>query len=127
MTTRFKPYFHNRLTEIRENFDDIRKICEVEDFQYIPGKMNPIDIVTREDGKLDEIGINSEWQSPSFLKKSRESWPHTRDFIKTEPPVEEMRKNSSATCLAIQAAPPVQNLWKRIENICHYSNDWGIF
>ena len=113
------------MTEIRENFDDIRKICEVEDFQYIPGKMNPVDIVTREDGKLDEIGINSEWQSPSFLKKSCESWPHTRDFIKTEPPVEEMRKKSSATCLAIQAAPPVQNLWKRIENICHYSNDWG--
>ena len=122
---KFKPYFHNRLTEIRENFDYIKKVCPVKDFQYIPGKMNPADIATREDGKLAEIGIDSEWQSPSFLKKSRETWPLSRDFVKSALPLEEMRKKNFASCLAIQATPPLQQLWKRIEKICNYSNDWG--
>ena len=91
-TTKFKPYFHNRLSEIKDNFEEARKICPVDDFYYVPGKTNPADLATREDGKLDEIGIESEWQSPSFLKEPCDLWPLSRDFLSTELPEEEIRK-----------------------------------
>ena len=88
-TTKMKPFFHNRVSEIKQNLEDLRKICQVEDFQHISGSLNPADLITREDGKLEEIGIGSEWQTPTFLKKPRDLWPVTRDFIRTGPPVEE--------------------------------------
>ena len=123
-STKFKPYFHNRISEIRDNFDDLRKICPVEEFYFVPGKMNPADMATRENGKLEDVGVGSEWQSPEFLKKPRELWPLTRDFVKTDPPSEEMRKKSFACFLAVQTSAPVYKLWQRIEELCNYSNDW---
>ena len=103
--SRLKPYFHNRVSEIKENFDDLKKICPVEDLYYIPGSMNPADIATREDGKLVDIGIDSEWQSPSFLKESRECWPLTRDFVRTGPPPEEVRNKVMSIFASVQASP----------------------
>ena len=64
--------------EIENNMEDISEICKVEKFRYIPSKMNPADLATRTNGKLADIDINSEWQSPSFLKQDISSWPMTR-------------------------------------------------
>ena len=74
-SSKFKPFFMNRISEIRNNLEEIKSLCSVEEFQYISGKKNPADLATREDGKLERIGVNSEWQSPSFLKQDRENWP----------------------------------------------------
>ena len=121
-TTKFKPYFHNRLSEIKDNFEEARKICPVDDFYYVPGKTNPADLATREDGKLDEIGIGSEWQSPSFLKEPCDLWPLSRDFLSTELPEEEIRRK--ATFLAVKISPGKRKLWEIIDQVCHFSNNW---
>ena len=66
------------------NFDETRKICPVEDFQYLPSKSNPADLATRTGGKLEEIGIDSDWQSPKFLKEPRENWPFSSKNSETD-------------------------------------------
>ena len=95
----------------------------MEDFHYIPGKINPADIATREDGMLEDIGIESEWQSPTFLRKPREDWPLVRDFRKRDPPQEELRKNFSSF-LAVKINPERAKLWGIVERICNMSNSW---
>ena len=123
-STKFKPYFLNRISEIRDNFDETRKICPVEDFQYLPSKSNPADLATRTGGKLEEIGIDSDWQSPKFLKLPRENWPFSRDFANCSPPPEEMRKEFntfSATLIKEENA----KLWQVVEKVCNYYNDWN--
>ena len=80
-SSKFKPFFMNRISEIRSNLDEIKSLYSVEEFQYISGKLNPADLATCENGKLERIGVNSEWQSPSFLKQDRENWLITRNFI----------------------------------------------
>ena len=122
-TSRLKPYFHNRVSEIKENFDDIKAICPVEEFYYIQGDKNPADIATRKNGKLVDIGPGSEWQSPSFLKQPRDSWPVTRDFVRAGPPPEELRKKT--LICSVQTSPKDMKIWVRTDEICNYSNDWS--
>ena len=121
--TRMKPFFHNRISEIKENMGEVKKICPVEDFHFIPGVLNPADIATRDTGKLEDIRMGSEWQSPSFLRKARESWPLTRDFVKDGPPAEESRTKTFGVFSTIQTCTP--KLWERVSRLCNYSNDWS--
>ena len=103
--------------------EETKSFCQVEDFHFIPGKKNPADIATREDGKLKDIGIGSEWQSPSFLKEKRENWPITRDFGKYDPPQEELRKRNVVSFLALKIKPNEAKLWEIVENVCNSRND----
>ena len=123
-TSKFKPYFHNRLSEIKNNMEDISEICKVEKFRYIPSKMNPADLATRTNGKLADIDINSEWQSPSFLKQDISSWPMTREFGMNTLPEEELRKKSLVTFLAVKINPVKSKLWSVVEHFCNYSEKW---
>ena len=89
---RLKPSFHNRRGEILENMDEIRKLVPLEDIHFVPGELNPADIPTRGDSKLQDIGPNSLWQiGPQFLSLPRDQWPITREFIREPIPDEEKR------------------------------------
>ena len=87
-----KPYFQNRVSEIRENLNLTRKLCAVEDIQYVESKLNPSDISTRATSKLKDLGPNSFHQNgPSFLCFPREKWPVSRDFDRKNIPEEEFK------------------------------------
>ena len=76
-----KPYFQNRVAEIKENMLLTSKLCEMEDIFYMESKLNPSDISTRTTSKLNEIGPGSFHQcGPKFLSLSREELPVTRKF-----------------------------------------------
>ena len=89
---KLKPFFHNRRGEMLDNMDQIRSICSLEDVHHVSGKMNPADIATRGNTKIEDIGPGSFWQTgPSFLCSPRAEWPVTRDFIRVEIPDDEKR------------------------------------
>jgi hypothetical protein len=89
---KLKPFFHNRRGEMLDNMDQIRSICSLEDVHHVSGKMNPADIATRGNTKIEDIGPGSFWQTgPSFLCSPRAEWPVTREFIRVEIPDDEKR------------------------------------
>ena len=113
---RMKPFFHNRVSEVKQNLAEVERICPVESFYHISGKLNPADLATRDDGKLIEIGPESEWQSPTFLKLPREDWPLTRDFERSGPPNEELRLKAFGIFSSLQITP-LTELWKIVSNV----------
>ena len=66
-------------------------ILEVKNFQFIPGKFNPVDLATGKEGKLEEIGMKSEGQSKKFLKLKRLKWPLSREIWIPKPPLMKMK------------------------------------
>ena len=89
---KLKPFFHNRRAEILDNIDAVRKMCPMEDVHHVSGSLNPADIATRGNSKLEDIGPESYWQSgPQFLCSPRELWPVTREFVRVPVPDEERR------------------------------------
>lgn len=80
-TSAFKPYFHNRLSEIKENLEEISKICHTEPIFHVPGTLNSADIATHSGVKIADIGPDSTWQrGPLFLS-------HRRDFYGLSPAI----------------------------------------
>ena len=64
-----KPYFHNRVMEIRENMKSLSDICVVEEVFHVAGDLNVADLGTRPGVKLSDLGPDSLWQKgPSFLQ-----------------------------------------------------------
>ena len=129
-----KPYFHNRVSEIRENRKAISEICEVEEVFHVPGSLNVADIATHPGTKLSDLGEGSLWQTgPSFLCLRRELWPVTRDFVKVELPEDEIRSVKSSVyaalrvkvhCCAGKVTLFVQpNVWDAVMRVLHYSNN----
>ena len=89
---KLKPFFHNRRGEMLDNMDHIRSICSLEDVHHVSGKMNPADLATRGNTKIEDIGPGSFWQAgPTFLCSPRAEWPVTREFIRVEIPDDEKR------------------------------------
>ena len=64
--------------------------CSLEPVHYIPGEINPADKATRKELKLDDLDMNSEWQSPSFMLQPRKDWPLSLDNL-TQPPTDQLR------------------------------------
>ena len=122
---RLKPYFHNRVSEIKDNIEEVKNICPVEEFYYVPGKLNPADLATRQDGRLADIGPGSGWQCPSFLKQPRSMWSLTREFVRANPPSEEIRSKPCAILCSMNTSSDVAKIWKLVDQICCYSNDWS--
>ena len=81
-----------RLSEIIENIQALKLVCPVEELMYVKTKLNIADLGTRNEGRLKNIGIGSEWQvGPAFLKEPRELWPIGRDFVPHPSPKEEVK------------------------------------
>ena len=128
-----RPFFHNRVSEILDNISAMRKYCPVEDIHYVSSGNNPADLATRGTALPSELGPESFWQlGPTFLCSRRDLWPISRDFIKSDIPDSEIRKDSTfVTCLRTlattsnsmsSAADQMPQLWKTINGILHYSN-----
>ena len=101
---KLKPFFHNRRAEILDNIDQVREICPMEDVHHVAGKLNPSDIATRGNTKIDDIGIDSLWQcGPTFLCSPRDCWPVTRNFIQVDLPDEELRHPAQLVTAAFRA------------------------
>ena len=126
-----KPYFHNRISEVKENMKLLSDYCKVEKFAHIAGKENVADIATHSKAKLSDLGPESIWQKgPLFLSWRRELWPTTRDFIKVDLPDNEVRiakSNTLASVKMICAAANVKlasgvTVWSRVLEVMEYSN-----
>ena len=64
---RFKTFVANRISEIREH-------SEVSQWKFVPGKINPSDLATREDG-LEAVTNEAWFNGPSYLKLPETEWP----------------------------------------------------
>ena len=131
-----KPYFHNRVSEIKENTRALAQICDVEDVHHIPREFNVADIATHPGVSLSALGPDSLWQKgPSFLASRRDLWPVSRDFVKkTEVPDAELRTkrtNLYAACRVVcssviqsssKSGPKLPDLWNAITSTMNYSN-----
>ena len=101
-----KPFFQNRRSEIIENIANVRKVCPMEDPHHVAGALNVADLCTRGTAKVADIGPGSLWQSgPLFLVLGRDQWPVTRDFVRTDLPVEEIKASDRivTACLRSKA------------------------
>ena len=54
-----KPFYHNRVSEIRENMGEMRLYCPVEDIYHVSGDLNPADMATRGSTSIADLGPNS--------------------------------------------------------------------
>ena len=134
-TSSLKPFFHNRVSEILENINMMKKYCPVEDIQHIVGSLNPSDLGTRGRAKPSDLGNDSFWQQgPTFLRLRRDLWPTSRDFLDRAVPVakdlvpkEEIRNRKTVICAAVRAfvKDPMQKMpavWVAINRILNYSD-----
>ena len=73
----FKPYFQNRVGEIRNNLTEVAGLVDVlEESLKVAGSMNPTDICTRGLAMPDDVSEDSTWmKGPDFLSLPRDSWP----------------------------------------------------
>ena len=123
-----KPYFHNRVAEIKENFEALGKICEVEEVHHISREFNVADMATHPGVSLSDIGPDSVWQrGPAFLGSRRDLWPVSREFVKAEVPETELRTKRSNLFAAYKvlpanSKPQLPALWTAIESVMNYSN-----
>ena len=87
---KLKPFAQNRVNEIQMIRKELKDKSILEPVYYIPGDTNPADKATRKDMKLDDLGMYSEWQTPSFMKQPRGDWPLSLD-IPNQPPTDQLR------------------------------------
>ena len=114
------PYFQNRVAEIKDNMDQIRKFCPLDNVQYVETSLNPSDISTKATATLDSLGPESFHQTgPNFLCLPREQWPVTSDVPQEDLPEDEYRVRDK---FVFSAAMRI--------NFCHSSvfpaNPWGV-
>ena len=62
-TSVLKPFFHNRVSEIQVNLDEMKNYCTVEDFHHVSGDLNPADLATRGVAKAVDLGPGSFWDT----------------------------------------------------------------
>ena len=103
----FNTFVANRIGEIQNNTNS-------DEWFWTAGKLNIADKTTR-GCKLDQLELNSEWQSgPEFLrKKDRKDWPVHQDVTTKELP-ERIKKIKSITC-ALTETKENDSLAKRID------------
>ena len=126
-----KPYFHNRVCEVKENLKMTSAYCPLDEVYHIPGKHNIADLATHSTAKLSELGPDSEWQKgPSFLSCRRELWPITRNFVRVDLPENELRSvksNKFAAMIVLCGASKISKtgvtVWATIQKIMEYSNN----
>ena len=124
------PYFQNRVAEIRENMEQIRKLCPLEEVHYVESALNPSDMSTRATAKVSALGPGSVHQSgPEFLSLPRDEWPVSQEYSPSDLPSDEVlirdKPVFTAACRANFCFNKIypQNPWVVIEELLFYSND----
>ena len=128
-----KPFFQNRRAEILENIETIRKFCAIDDPYYIESSLNVADLCTRGEAKLTDVDFGGIWQTgPNFLVQGRKDWPITRDFVRTEMPIEEVKSRDKfiTLCVEMKGSSHLVDgpgkhkfLVESFEDILKYNND----
>ena len=104
-TSVLKPYFANRISEIKKLQLQVRELSDKADgVHYVPGSLNHADLGTRGTASLRDLGIGSVWQSgPKFLTSPYQEWPRDspKSLEKMSAPVEEVRAASHSSTLSV--------------------------
>ena len=105
---RFKVFVANRVAEIRNH-------SEPEQWHFIPGKTNPVDIATQ--GEIeDNEAIRCWFSGPEFLMKDESEWPKT-ELTPLSPTDKEIKKQK-LVCKLTCSTPAIQferfSSWKRL-------------
>ena len=118
-----KPYFHNRVSEVKENLKAIGEICDVEEIFYVPRDLNIADLATHPGVKLSELGPGTQWQTgPKFLSHRRELWPITRSFVKVDIPVNELTTKKANLFASSKVSTNVESMLVAVNKALMYSN-----
>ena len=114
----FRPYFQNRVGEIRSNLTELAELVDVlEEPQKIPGTLNPADVCTRGLAVPEDVNENSVWiNGPDFLKEPRDQWPLSIPNDLTAVPRSELRARPENVQVAedLQGESLVQRLGQPI-------------
>ena len=103
-TSLFTPFMQARLTEIADTIAEIKAKWSVEELMHVSGDLSIAVLGTRSDGRLEDMGVNSTWQTgPKFLKTPRDEWPVDRDFVPVHPPKEEIKMSPKLMTCAIDS------------------------
>ena len=123
------PYFQNRVSEIRDNIAQFKKLCQMEDVHHVESCLNPSDISTRATARISELGPSSLHQvGPNFFSLPRRDWPVTSDYSVDDIPITEYKARDK---LVFSAATRFNfchsglypnNPWGVIESLLHYSD-----
>ena len=78
----FGEYFGNRVGEIMDTLAKIEQLIQsAVQLVHVRSQDNAADRATRLDSTIDDVGMQSEWQTgPAFLKDPPSEWPINRDF-----------------------------------------------
>ena len=117
------PFFQNRVCEILENVQLMRKYCEVE-VLFVPGDLNPADILTRGQVRLADLTPTCfHMKGPDFLSWPRSDWPVSESVEYISPPEEEMRlKTPKVWAAATNLVPQTLNPFAAVEEVAQYSD-----
>ena len=104
---RFRTFVANRISEIREH-------SEVSQWKFVPGKINPTDLATREEG-LKAVEEDAWLNGPAYLRLPESEWPSTQlkpldeDYI-------ELRRVNVATIDVIKSLIQCERFssWRKI-------------
>ena len=128
-TSVLKPFYHNRVSEIRENMSEMKMYCPVEEIYHVSGHHNPADMATRGSTKSADLGPGSTWwHGPDFLCVRRDLWPVSRSFVSNSVPPEEIRSRKAVIVALLRAAAISKEnslfpaVWNLINDVIHYSN-----
>lgn len=113
-SSRFQRFVANRISYIRS-------LTSVEQWNHIPGSLNPADLASR--GCIASNFVKSElWKNgPSFLWKDESHWPKTTNLIDVTTEQLELKKEIGQISLAIAVRLHCNDA---IEIILKYSSSW---
>lgn len=105
---RYKVFVANRVAEIRNH-------SEPEQWYFVPGKINPVDISTRGEIK-DDVALQRWFSGPEFLIHDESEWPRT-ELEPLSPTDKEIKKQKSVykiTCFTAAVQFERFSSWRRL-------------
>ena len=125
-----KPYLANRVAEVDDMMAAMKlkyPDMKIDPPYHTPGPENSLaDMATRGMVQAHQVSIDSEWQTGRpYLRKSREYWPITREFVRTVPEEEKRLRVFNMVNLVSNVSleePEEIKVFRRMENIPHYSH-----
>ena len=111
-TKRFQVYVGNRVSEIRE-------LSDVSQWNYIPSKINPADILTKPVRSLDSLDSREWFDGPVFLRHPKCDWNPVKidcSLADSDPDVKVVVKVNATVCGEHQTHP--------VDSIVEHYSSW---